>query len=30
MIANAGHLFEEKGAIEQVANTTASWFTKHL
>jgi putative phosphoribosyl transferase len=30
MIPNAGHLFEEDGAIEQVSGIAAKWFTLHL
>ena len=30
MIPNAGHLFEEEGAIEQVADIAAKWFTNNL
>jgi putative phosphoribosyl transferase len=30
VIPGANHLFEERGALEQVAETAASWFTKHL
>ena len=30
MIPNAGHLFEEEGAIEQVAELTTKWFTNNL
>jgi putative phosphoribosyl transferase len=28
IIPNAGHLFEEEGTIEQVADITAKWFSK--
>lgn len=30
IIPGATHLFEEPGALEQVAETAASWFKKHL
>jgi putative phosphoribosyl transferase len=30
IIPNAGHLFEEQGALEQVAGLAARWFEKHL
>jgi putative phosphoribosyl transferase len=30
VIPHATHLFEEHGALEQVAETAASWFTKHM
>jgi len=30
IIPNAGHLFEEPGALEQVAGLAARWFEKHL
>lgn len=30
MIAGASHLFEEPGALEQVAERTADWFGEHL
>ncbi|MDQ6723609.1 MAG: hypothetical protein M3Z01_05020 [Thermoproteota archaeon] len=30
MISQAGHLFEEPGTIEKVANITKQWFTKFL
>jgi putative phosphoribosyl transferase len=30
IIPGATHLFEERGALEQVAETAASWFAKHL
>jgi putative phosphoribosyl transferase len=26
----AGHLFEEPGALEQVADSAAGWFDRHL
>jgi putative phosphoribosyl transferase len=30
MISNAGHLFEEENAMEQVANLTTNWFIDNL
>jgi predicted phosphoribosyltransferase/dienelactone hydrolase len=30
LIPGAGHLFEEPGALETVADLTADWFTRHL
>ena len=30
MISNAGHLFEEENAMEQVANLTTNWFIEKL
>jgi putative phosphoribosyl transferase len=30
IIAGATHLFEEPGALEEVARMAAAWFTKHL
>lgn len=30
VVPGAGHLFEEPGALEQVAHAAASWFTEHL
>ncbi len=30
IIQGAGHLFEEPGALEQVASLAGEWFTKHL
>jgi dipeptidyl aminopeptidase/acylaminoacyl peptidase len=30
MVPNAGHLFEEEGAIEQVANVATKWFAKNM
>ena len=30
IIPNAGHLFEEEGALEQVANFAKDWFQKYL
>ena len=30
MIPNAGHLFEEEGTIEKVAEITVKWFTDSL
>lgn len=30
IVAGATHLFEERGALEQVAELAASWFTAHL
>jgi putative phosphoribosyl transferase len=30
VVPGATHLFEERGALEQVAETAASWFTKHM
>lgn len=30
IIANASHLFEEPGKLEQVANLSATWFRRHL
>ena len=30
MIPNTGHLFEEEGAIDQVAKITVLWFTSNL
>jgi putative phosphoribosyl transferase len=30
VVPGAGHLFEEPGAIEQVAQLTREWFTSHL
>jgi alpha-beta hydrolase superfamily lysophospholipase len=30
VIPGATHLFEEKGALEEVAQRAAHWFLKHL
>lgn len=30
VVPGAGHLFEEPGALEQVARAAATWFTEHL
>jgi putative phosphoribosyl transferase len=30
IVAGAGHLFEEPGALEEVARLAADWFTRHL
>lgn len=30
IVPGASHLFEEKGALEKVANLAAAWFRKHL
>lgn len=30
VVARAGHLFEEEGALERVAELTADWFATHL
>jgi putative phosphoribosyl transferase len=30
IVARAGHLFEEEGALERVAELTTDWFTEHL
>jgi predicted phosphoribosyltransferase/dienelactone hydrolase len=30
VVPGAGHLFEEPGALEQVARLAASWFVRHL
>ncbi|MCW2956753.1 MAG: phosphoribosyltransferase [Thermoleophilia bacterium] len=30
VIPGAGHLFEERGTLDQAAELAASWFTKHL
>jgi putative phosphoribosyl transferase len=30
VVAGAGHLFEEEGALERVAELTADWFVSHL
>jgi dienelactone hydrolase len=30
VVAGAGHLFEEGGALERVAELTANWFVSHL
>lgn len=30
LIPNASHLFEEPGKLEEVANISADWFSKHL
>ena len=30
IVAGAGHLFEEPGTLEQVAELAANWFTSHL
>jgi putative phosphoribosyl transferase len=30
VVAGAGHLFEEPGALEQVAQLAADWFVRHL
>jgi alpha-beta hydrolase superfamily lysophospholipase len=30
MVPGATHLFEEPGAIEEVARLAAEWFTDHL
>jgi putative phosphoribosyl transferase len=30
VVAQASHLFEESGALEEVARLAASWFTRHL
>jgi hypothetical protein len=29
-VPGATHLFEEPGALEQVARLAAAWFTRHL
>jgi putative phosphoribosyl transferase len=29
-VAGAGHLFEEPGALEEVARQAAAWFVTHL
>jgi len=30
VVAGAGHLFEERGALEEVARLAADWFARHL
>jgi dipeptidyl aminopeptidase/acylaminoacyl peptidase len=30
IVPGAGHLFEEPGALEEVARLAADWFTHHL
>jgi len=30
IVPNAGHLFEEPGALEQVASLARDWFLQHL
>ncbi len=30
VVPGAGHLFEEPGALERVADLAAAWFTGHL
>jgi putative phosphoribosyl transferase len=30
VVPDAGHLFEEPGALEQVASLAADWFSRHL
>ena len=30
VLAGAGHLFEEEGALERVAALAADWFVRHL
>ncbi len=30
IVPGATHLFEERGALEQVSEAAASWFTKHM
>lgn len=30
VVPNATHLFEEPGALEQVADLAAAWFDRHL
>jgi hypothetical protein len=30
IVPGAGHLFEEAGAMEQVAELAARWFRRHL
>jgi pimeloyl-ACP methyl ester carboxylesterase len=30
VVPGAGHLFEEPGALEEVARLTAAWFSIHL
>jgi putative phosphoribosyl transferase len=30
VVPGATHLFEEPGALEQVARLAAAWFTEHL
>jgi putative phosphoribosyl transferase len=30
IVPGAGHLFEEKGTLDQVINLTADWFSQHL
>jgi len=30
VVPNAGHLFEEPGALDEVARLAADWFTRHL
>jgi putative phosphoribosyl transferase len=30
IVPGAGHLFEEPGALEQVASLTGDWFVEHL
>jgi putative phosphoribosyl transferase len=29
-VPGAGHLFEEPGALEEVARLAAAWFSDHL
>ena len=30
VVPGAGHLFEEPGTLDQVADAAAGWFTHHL
>jgi putative phosphoribosyl transferase len=30
VIPGAGHLFEEPGALEEVARLAGDWFTRHM
>jgi dipeptidyl aminopeptidase/acylaminoacyl peptidase len=30
VVPGAGHLFEEPGALEEVARMAADWFSRHL
>jgi hypothetical protein len=30
IVPNAGHLFEERGALEEVARLAGDWFTRYV
>ena len=30
IVAGAGHLFQERGALEAVARLASAWFSRHL